>query len=135
MPELTQKEKAEYKARADFRNVIRKFLAFADEAAQKAGITSRQHEALLAIMASDRDPTIGDLAECLVIRHHSAVGLVDRLEHAGFVYRRTSSENYKQVVICLRPKAIKLLNQLADAHKRELKRIGPLLTAALKTMR
>lgn len=134
MYKLSNTEKGQYKARADFRNLIRKFFAFTEDAAQNAGITGRQHEALIAIMAADRDPTIGDLAECLVIRHHSAVGLVDRLEAGGFVFRRAGSENYKEVVICLRPKAIKLLDKLAGSHKQELKRIGPLLAEAFKKL-
>jgi DNA-binding MarR family transcriptional regulator len=127
-------EKAQYKARADFRYLVRKFLAFSDEAARSVNLTTRQHEALLAIMGAGHDLTIGDLADCLVIKHHSAVGLVDRLEKAGLVLRKAHSRNHREVVICLKPRAKKLLKALSDSHLEEWRKLAPLLQSALRAL-
>ena len=117
------------------RHLIRQFLAFTEEAARQAPLTARQHEVLLAIAGSSTDLSIGELAERLVIKHHSAVGLVDRLEQAGLVRRKTTSRNHRQVVVCVTPKALRFLRQLAPAHQHELSRLTPLLRAALKNLR
>ncbi|MEO6753630.1 MAG: helix-turn-helix domain-containing protein, partial [Chthoniobacteraceae bacterium] len=73
--------KSQYEVLAAFRFALRRFLRFSEDAATAAGITPQQHQALLAIKgfpARDR-VTVGELAERLQIRHHSAVGLIDRL--------------------------------------------------------
>src|SRR5215469_11314344 len=73
---------ADYERLAEFRYLLRRFLIFSESAAVAAGLTAQQHQALLAIKGagSMADLTTGALAERLGIRHHSAVGLVDRLE-------------------------------------------------------
>src|SRR6266566_9056175 len=86
--------KAQYEMLAAFRYQLRQFLHFSEQAAQKAGLTPRQHQALLAIKGfPGRDSvTIGELAEQLQIAHHSAVGLVDRLEAQNLIVRELSTE-------------------------------------------
>ena len=71
-----------YAALAQFRLQVRTFLAFSETAAQRAGLTPQQHQALLAIKGfAGRDAaSIGDVARFLLIRHHTAVGLMDRIE-------------------------------------------------------
>src|SRR5579875_3882402 len=78
-------DRQDYRTLSDLRYLIRRFLEFSQTAARSAGLTSRQHQALLAIKGFKRDdsPTIGDLAERLRIQHHSAVELADRLAEAG----------------------------------------------------
>src|SRR5438067_7925486 len=68
----------DYKALGDFRRALREFLAFSDDAAREHGLTSQQHQALLAIRShTGPEPmSVGELAQCLMIRNHSAVGLV-----------------------------------------------------------
>jgi DNA-binding MarR family transcriptional regulator len=132
---LRTEERSEYQARAEFRFLIRKFLAFAEKAAREVRLTARQHEALLAIVGSPSPTSISDLAECLVIKHHSAVGLVDRLEKAGLIFREKNAENYREVGVVATPKALKLLKKLAPSHRAELQRITPAMKDALRKLR
>jgi DNA-binding MarR family transcriptional regulator len=128
--------KREYEALAGFRYALREFLQFSEDAAKSTGLTPRQHQALLAILAfPGRDAaTIGELATQLQIRPHSAVGLVDRLEAQGLVGRRTDRADRRQVFVSLKPKGHKLLEKLSDAHKGELKRLGPRLRDLLAAL-
>ena len=83
----------DYQELAEFRYLLRNFLAFSEEAARKAGLAPQQHQALLAVKGfpGDAPPSMGELAQRLGIRHHSAVGLVDRLTLAGWLRRTTDS--------------------------------------------
>src|ERR1017187_10959937 len=82
--------KSEYETLAAFRYALRQFMRFSEAAAREAGITAQQHQALLAVKGfPGRDRvTVGELAERLQLRHHSTVGLVDRLVAGEVVLRR-----------------------------------------------
>jgi DNA-binding MarR family transcriptional regulator len=124
---------ADYERLAEFRHVLRTFLAFSEGAAVAAGLTPQQHQALLAIkgFANDR-VRMADLAERLGIKHHSAVGLVDRLEGNGLVARHIDPNDLRQVMLATTAKADKLLASLSMAHRDELERIAPLLQTLLE---
>ena len=128
--------KKEFEALAGFRFSLREFLQFSEEAARSAGLTPRQHQALLAILAypGREAVTIGELANQLQIRPQSAVGLVDRLQAQGLVARQTDPADRRQVRVSLRPKGRRLLDRLSAAHKGELKRLGPRLREVLKML-
>lgn len=128
--------KEEYEALAAFRYALRRFLHFSEEAAQELGVSPQQHQALLAAMGfPGRDrATIGELAEMLQIRHHSAVGLVNRLEAQGLVKRHTSGKDRRQVYVRVTQHGRDILGQLSAAHREELRRIGPQLKAILETL-
>ncbi|NBV20641.1 MAG: MarR family transcriptional regulator [Proteobacteria bacterium] len=119
--------KAQYETLAAFRYALRQFLRFSEEAAQAAGITAQQHQGLLAIKGyPGRDQiTVGELAERLQLRHHSAVGLIDRLVAENLVFRAPSAEDRRQVLIQLTSRGETLLEELSSVHRDELKRIGP----------
>ncbi len=70
-----------------FRDALRRFLRWSEARAKEAGLTPAQHQLLLAIRGHDGDPTIGDVADHLLLRHHSVVELVDRAERGGLVHR------------------------------------------------
>lgn len=125
--------KSEYELLAAFRYALRQFLRFSEEAAQTAGIEPQQHQALLAIKGfPGRDwVTIGELAERLQIRHHSAVGLVNRLVAQALLVRMPASEDRRQVHVMLTEQGAALLAQLSEVHKAELFRLGPELTSLL----
>jgi DNA-binding MarR family transcriptional regulator len=127
---------ADYERLAEFRYVLRHFLIFSEDAALAAGLSAQQHQALLAIKAvqSKKPVTAGMLAERLGIRHHSAVGLIDRLEEKTLIERQRNSEDRRQVLILLTPKAERLLARLSAAHQRELKRVAPLLRSLLNQL-
>src|SRR5690606_22905673 len=95
--------KADYEALAEFRYVIRRFMEFSEKAAQGVGLQPRQHQALLAIKGATGDQpfTVGDLAERLCIRHHSAVELVNRLCEGGLVVRQPDESDHRRVLVCL----------------------------------
>jgi DNA-binding MarR family transcriptional regulator len=127
---------ADYERLAEFRYVLRHFLIFSENAALTAGLSAQQHQALLAIKATQTKApiTAGVLAARLCIRHHSAVGLIDRLEEKLLVKRRRNVEDRRQVLILLTPKAERLLARLSVVHQRELKRVAPLLRGLLNQL-
>jgi DNA-binding MarR family transcriptional regulator len=128
--------KAQYELLAAFRYELRQFLHFSDLAAQNAGLTARQHQALLAIRGfPDRERiTIGELAEQLQIAHHSAVGLVDRSVQEHLMVREPGTEDRRQVYIRLTDHGSKVLEQLAGAHRAEIRRLGPHLKSLLSSL-
>jgi len=136
MASSKQLGKAQYESLAAFRHALRKFTHFSEEAAQAAGITPQQHQALLAIKGfPDRDyVTVGELAERLCLRHHSVVGLVDRLELEKLVSRRTSDEDRRQVLIELTAGGENMLAKLSTLHREQLSRIGPELSKLLEQL-
>lgn len=121
--------KTSYVALADFRYALRRFFAFSETEAGNAGLTPQQYQALLAIKgARERDGLgIGEIAERLMIRHHSAVELVNRLENSGLVARTKDKTDARRVIVHLSAKAERIMNALAGAHLRELKGIRPAL--------
>ena len=124
---------ADYGRLAEFRYVLRHFLIFSEDAALAAGLSAQQHQALLAMKGTGATTpvTAGLLAERLGIRHHSAVGLLDRLAEKNLIRRQRNSEDRRQVLILLTPKAERLLARLSAAHQRELRRVAPLLRGLL----
>ncbi|MCX6050043.1 MAG: MarR family transcriptional regulator [Chloroflexi bacterium] len=125
--------KTEYELLASFRYALRQFLRFSEEAARGAGIEPQQHQALLAVKGfPGRDwVTIGELAERLQIRHHSAVGLVNRLVAQGLLTRIAATADRRQVHVTLTEQGLALLAQLSAVHKEELWRLGPALSLLL----
>jgi DNA-binding MarR family transcriptional regulator len=120
-------ELSDYRLLSQFRYLIRCFLEFSEASAARTGLTSRQHQALLAIkgVREDAVPTIGYLAERLRIQHHSAVELVDRLTEAGLVVRERDVEDRRRILLQLTQSAEEHLAELSSSHILELQRIGP----------
>ena len=116
--------KEEYETLAAFRYNLRHFLRFSESAAESAGLTSRQYQALLAIKGFPaRDSvTVGELAEQLHIAHHSAVGLVNRLALQNLVSREAGTADRRHVYVKLTARGVDVLEELTSAHKEELKR-------------
>jgi DNA-binding MarR family transcriptional regulator len=133
MKEHRQTE-VDYRALADFRYEIRRFLNFSEQAARAAGIQPHQHQALLAIkgLPSGRRATVGLIAERLQIQHHSAVELSHRLEAHGWIRRIRSSRDRREVLLRLTPRAEKLLAKLSLSHLSELRTAEPRLVRALQ---
>jgi DNA-binding MarR family transcriptional regulator len=128
--------KGQYETLAAFRYALRKFLRFSEKEAQAAGITPQQHQALLAIKGfpGRESVTMGELAERLQLRHHSAVGLVDRLVAEKLVARERSDGDSRQVFVRLAEQGEKVLEGLSTAHRKQLRQIGPELAAALSRL-
>ena len=122
---------AEYQQLASFRYALRSFLRFSESAAEKVGLTAQHYQALLTVCATDAHVTINDLAQQLLIRHNSAVGLVDRLAAQGLLAREPSPQDGRKVYLRLTAKGDRILEKLAEVHREELRRIGPQLEALL----
>lgn len=136
MPAAKKITQAQYETLASFRFTLRRFLRFSEEEAQAAGITPQQHQALLAIKGfPGRDyVTVGELAERLQLRHHSAVGLVDRLVAEKLVARRASSDDRRHVHINLTARGETMLGKLSTAHREQLRQIGSELSQLLERL-
>lgn len=119
--------KTEYEILSAFRYALRQFLRFSEEAAQSMGLTPQQHQALLSIKGfPGRDKiTVKELSERMQIQHHSAVGLVNRLEAQGLLTREPSHADRRQVYVKLSAQGTALLEQLSSIHKEELHRMLP----------
>jgi DNA-binding MarR family transcriptional regulator len=119
--------KSHYELLAELRHTLRRFQRFSRDAALASGLTPQQHQALLAIKGfRGRDyVSVGDLAERLQLRHHSAVGLVDRLSRQGLVRRTASIVDRRRVEVRLTPRGEAKIERLSAAHLRELRQLGP----------
>lgn len=125
--------KEDYEMLAAFRYALRRFMRFSERAAQNAGITPQQHQALLAIKGfPGRDyVSVSELAEWLQLRHHSTVELVNRLEAQGLVARTAATDDRRQVNISLTAPGEEMLAGLSATHRAELRQIGPELNQLL----
>jgi len=122
-----QLQTADYERLASFRYALRRFLRFSEAAAAKVGLTGQHYQAMLAIRGSaqGRGLPISELARQLLIKHNSAVGLVDRLVSHGLVTRGSSPDDLRKVMVRLSRKGEQLLGRLAAVHRVKLRRIGP----------
>lgn len=119
----------DYARLASWRHTLRNFLRFSERAAAEAGLATQQYQAMLIVRGcpDTQRVTINDLARELYIKHHSAVGLVDRLVEQGLLTREGSRADRRKVELALTPHGRDVLATLAGMHRRELKRLGPIL--------
>ena len=123
----------DYRALAELRYQIRRFVQFSEQAARKAKLEPQQHQLLLAIkgLPGGRRSRIGELAERMQNKHHSTVELVNRLAARGFVRRQRSTEDRREVLVEVTSKGEQVLRRLSLAHSAELRAQGAVLLAAL----
>lgn len=117
----------DYRRLLEFRTGLRRFLHWSEEQAHAVGLSPMQHQLLLAVRGhpDPRGPTIGDVAEHLLLRHHSAVGLVDRAEAGGLVHRRQDREDHRIVRLHLTARGAEKLRRLTASTLEELARLSP----------
>lgn len=127
--------KSDYETLATIRYVLRRFLHFSEQAAKAVNITPQQHQALLAIKGfpGREQVTVGELAERLQLRHHSVVGLLDRLQKEKLV-ARTSGSDRREVLVHLTSRGEQILAELSTLHRAELRQLGPRLHLLLQTL-
>lgn len=126
----------DYLMLASFRAALRKFLRTSEDIAHNLGLTPQRHQAMLAVRGfpGDEPPTVGALAAKLHIRHNSAVGLVTRLVNEGYLRREKSKLDQRRQHVRLTPKGQAILDKLTEAHRTELRHIGPDITRLLKEL-
>jgi DNA-binding MarR family transcriptional regulator len=127
---------AEYRALAEFRYQIRKFLHFSEGQARLYGLEPQQHQLLLAVrgLPQGKNATVGQLAERLRLKHHSTVELVNRLEALGVVARSKINADRRRVIVQLTPAGSGLLRKLSLTHRHEIEITGPELARSLRAM-
>lgn len=120
----------EFRLLAAFRHSLRKFQFFSEQASRTLGLTAQQYQALLAIEGQDdaQPFTVKVLAQLLMIKHNSAVELIDRIAGLGLVERKRTEADRRRVIIELTPHGQRTLRRLASLHRRELHRVAPEFT-------
>lgn len=123
----------QYTAIAAFRFQLRRFLAFSEAAAHAAGVPPQQHQALLSLAGhmGPEPPTVGVLAEQLLVAPHTAAELVMRMVEAGLLTKTRGKQDRRRMELALTPKAEVLLGELTAAHLEELRTMEPALIRAL----
>ncbi len=126
--------KNEYEVLAEFRYTLRLFMSFSERAAKEVGITPQQHQALLAIKGfpGREQITISELSERLQIKHHSAVGLLNRLEAEKMITRSPDRNDRRRVLVSLTRHGLSVLRRLSHIHREEVRRLTPQLRLLLK---
>jgi DNA-binding MarR family transcriptional regulator len=72
------------------------------------------------------------MSDYLLLRHHSAVELVDRAASAGLVKRGPDPDDQRVVRLKLTPLGARRLERLAALHLEELGRLVPRMQAIWK---
>lgn len=119
---MAQPTREDFEHLLAFRASLRRFQHWSESQAREAGVTHVQHQLLVAVKGhpDDLPPSVGDIADYLLLRHHSAVELIDRAEAAGLVVRRTDPEDARVARIELTRKGDTLVTQLTQAHLAKL---------------
>ncbi|MGZ4438261.1 MAG: MarR family winged helix-turn-helix transcriptional regulator [Nocardioides sp.] len=120
---------AEYQRLLAFRTRLRRFDQWSRDAVADHGLTHAQHQLLLAVRghAGAQPPTIGDIAEALLVKRHTASELVDRTAALGLVERFKDDNDHRRVLLRLTPAGQEVLRRLTDVHLEELRRLAPVL--------
>jgi DNA-binding MarR family transcriptional regulator len=123
----------QYASLLAFRVGLRRFLHWSERAAAANGLTPAQHQLLLAVRGhpDPAGPTVGEVAAALLTRHHSAVQLADRVEAMGLIQRRRDDDDRRVVRLTLTAAGRERVAALSGIHLEELRRLGPLVGAAL----
>jgi len=125
---------SDYRALAEFRYQIRRFVRFSEEAARHAAVEPQHHQLMLAVKGKpdDEPARIAYLAERLQIQHHSAVELVDRLVRKGLITRTRGEQDRREVYVQLTPRGEHILDALTLHTRAELRSAAPALVATLR---
>jgi DNA-binding MarR family transcriptional regulator len=131
MPVYTTPTDEDYRRLLELRTGLRRFLRWSEQQALAAGVTPAQHQLLLVVRGhpNERGPTVGDVAAYLLLRHHSAVGLVDRAEAAGLITRNSDPDNPSAVRLRLTDHGKAQLEALSELHLEELGHLAPTMHA------
>jgi DNA-binding MarR family transcriptional regulator len=125
-----------YLGLAGFRHALRQFIAASEAINRSAGTTQQQYQAMLAIKTWPYETmSMKDLAEQLLLTHHAAVQLVNRLAKSGLAQRTASADDRRSVLLTLTSKGAALLDELAAKHLEEMLRQEAALSASLRRLK
>ncbi|HUA05141.1 MAG TPA: MarR family transcriptional regulator [Solirubrobacteraceae bacterium] len=124
-------DQADFTHLLELRTGLRRFLRWSEDQAKAAGLTPAKHQLLLAVRGhpDPSGPTVGEIADYLVLRHHSAVGLIDRAVADGLVQRNPDPRSKSVVRITLTPAGMDKLELLSEAHLEEITHLAPTMQA------
>jgi DNA-binding MarR family transcriptional regulator len=127
---------SDYRALAEFRYELRKFVHFSEQTARAAGIEPQQQQLLLVLkgIPEGKLPTIGYIAERLRLQHHSTVELIDRLEERGLVTRHRDDMDQRRVLIQITQQGEEVLRELSLHNLEELQMAAPSLVHSLNAL-
>ncbi|MGE5291582.1 MAG: MarR family transcriptional regulator [Micromonosporaceae bacterium] len=126
---LPQPTRKDFENLLAFRVSLRRFQHWSENQARAVGLTHAQHQLLVAIKGhpDGAPPTVSDLAGYLLLRHHSAVELVNRAEAGGFVRRCPDASDGRIVRVQLTNKGDRLVTELTGGHLAELHKLAAVL--------
>jgi DNA-binding MarR family transcriptional regulator len=124
----------QYQRLAEFRFQLRRFLHFSHVAAEQAGVRPQQYQLLLCVhgMPDELDATIATVAARMLLKHNSAVELVDRTIEQGLLRRVSDSTDHRRILLRMTPQGERVLASLAEYHLEELEQAGPELIRSLR---
>jgi|ERR1700722_14465793 DNA-binding MarR family transcriptional regulator len=124
----------QFRKLAEFRFQLRKFLQFSHMAAEDRGIRPQQYQLLLCVhgIPPELDPTIANVAARMLLKHNSAVELVDRTIEQGLLRRSPDPTDHRRILLRVTAQGERVLASLADYHLQELEQAGPELIRALR---
>lgn len=108
-----------------FRTELRRFLRWSEDRAQAEGLTAAQHQLLLAVRGSTdpRGATIKEVADALLLKHHTATELVDRAEAGELLRRERDRDDHRVVRLHITRTGASKLARLSRQHLDELQRL------------
>jgi DNA-binding MarR family transcriptional regulator len=121
---------------AEFRYRLRRFLGFSEAATEREGIAAQQYQLLqvVATVPDSRESSISYIAERMLLRHNSAVELVDRATRSGLVRRVADEADHRKSLVEITEKGGRLLVTLMEAHLQEIETEGPEMLRALRQL-
>ena len=127
---MASTKEPDYQRLLDSRKELRRFLRWSEQSARNVGLTPAQHQLLLAIKGHlDGAPTISDVADDLMLRHHSVSELIDRAATAGLVDRQTDPDDRRLTRLQVTPEGEAVLRRLTRQHVAEIRRLAPIIEA------
>jgi len=108
---------------AEFRYQLRRFVGFSEAECEAAGVSAQQYQLLqvVATVPDDKESSISYIAERMVVRHNTAVELVDRAEKAGLVHRVADSSDHRRSLVEITARGNELLAELVPIHLAEVR--------------
>ena len=130
---VTELDLVQLQRLAEFRFQLLRFLHFSNNVVEQAGLRSQQYQMLQCVcgMPDGVAPTIANVAARMLLKHNSAVELVDRAIDQGLLRRLADPIDHRCVLLRVTPEGERLLVSLAEFHMRELEQSGPELVRAL----
>jgi DNA-binding MarR family transcriptional regulator len=118
---------------AEFRYRLRLFLHVSQVAAEEMGLRTQQYQLLQCVggMPEGIAPTIAEVAARMLLKHNSAVELVDRSVEQGLLRRSADAADHRRILLRVTPQGERILASLSEFHTRELEQSGPELVRAL----